>query len=260
MTDNLFEQGTIPSNSIGISYVPTTSDSPDSEVLVNGELTFGGLDSDKYSGEITFAPITSTSPASNYWGIDQKVTYGDDTLILDTTAGIVDTGTTLIYLASDAFSAYQQATGASLDESTGLLKLTSDQYDNLQSLFFEINGTTFELTKNAQIWPRSLNSTLGGDEDAIYLVAADNGTDSGSGLDFINGFTWCKYYYIIFMISLQDFYYKCLSRLPHPEYWHVDAGGRGAGRRKEREALYFLPSLSLFASVAYSDFPEMNNF
>ena len=139
MTDNLFEQGTIPSNSIGISYVPTTSDSSDSEVLVNGELTFGGLDSDKYSGEITFAPITSTSPASNYWGIDQKVTYGDDPLILDTTAGIVDTGTTLIYLASDAFSSYQQATGASLDESTGLLKLTSDQYDNLQSLFFAIN-------------------------------------------------------------------------------------------------------------------------
>ena len=110
----------------------------------------------RISGDVAYVPITSTSPASNYWGIDQKVTYGDDTLILDTTAGIVDTGTTLIYLASDAFSAYQQATGASLDESTGLLKLTSDQYDNLQSLFFEINGTTFELTKNAQIWPRSV--------------------------------------------------------------------------------------------------------
>ena len=43
------------------------------------------------------SPATSTSPASNYWGIDQSLTYGS-TSIMDTTAGIVDTGTTLILL------------------------------------------------------------------------------------------------------------------------------------------------------------------
>ena len=37
------------------------------------------------------SPITTTSPASDYWGIDQSVQYGTTT-ILDTTAGIVDTG------------------------------------------------------------------------------------------------------------------------------------------------------------------------
>lgn len=47
------------------------------------------------------SPITSTSPASNYVGIDQSVMYGD-TEILQTTAGIVDTGTTLLLLASGA--------------------------------------------------------------------------------------------------------------------------------------------------------------
>lgn len=36
-------------------------------------------------------PITSTSPARNYWGIDASLAYGDTTL-LSTTAGIVDTG------------------------------------------------------------------------------------------------------------------------------------------------------------------------
>ena len=44
-------------------------------------------------------PITSTSPASFYWGINQSVKYGSTT-ISSTTAGIVDTGTTLLYLAS----------------------------------------------------------------------------------------------------------------------------------------------------------------
>ena len=37
-------------------------------------------------------PITSTSPANNYWGIDASIAYGDTT-ILSLTAGIVDTGT-----------------------------------------------------------------------------------------------------------------------------------------------------------------------
>ena len=47
------------------------------------------------------SPITSTYPASAYVGIDQSITYGSSgTTILSSTAGITDTGTTLILLAS----------------------------------------------------------------------------------------------------------------------------------------------------------------
>ena len=112
VTDNLFAQGTIPQESIGISYEPTTS-----EGSVNGELTFGGVDDTKISGDVTFVPITSTSPASNYWGIDQTVSYGSSSRPILQSAGIVDTGTTLLLLATDAFQAYQKATGAKLDQS-----------------------------------------------------------------------------------------------------------------------------------------------
>ncbi|KAL5512770.1 hypothetical protein ACEPAG_3036 [Sanghuangporus baumii] len=196
VTDNLYSQGTIPTESIGISYNPTTGSSSS---LMNGELTFGGVDPSKLMGEITYVPITSTSPASAYWGIDQSITYGNSgTPILNTTAGIVDTGTTLLYLATDAFQAYQRATRATLDQTTGLLRLSAREYSNLQSLFFQIGGTTFEMTPNAQIWPRSLNSELGGDNDSIYLVAADNGQNSGQGLDFINGFVWLQRFYTVF--------------------------------------------------------------
>ena len=68
-----------------------------------------------FLGDVNYVPITSTQPAGNYWGIDQTVSYGDNTSLLDTTAGIVDTGTTLILLASDAFQTYQSATGAKED-------------------------------------------------------------------------------------------------------------------------------------------------
>ncbi|KAH9841357.1 acid protease [Rhodofomes roseus] len=194
VTDNLYAQGTIPTESIGISYVPTTTNN-----AANGELTFGNVDSTKYTGDITYTPITTTSPASNYWGINQDVTYGQNgTSLLSGNGGIVDTGTTLLLIATDAFQKYQKATGATMDSTTGLLSITEAQYNNLQSLYFTIGSTTFEFTPNAQIWPRSLNSTLGGESGKIYLVTSDLGSNSGQGLDFINGFAWLQRFYSVF--------------------------------------------------------------
>ncbi|KAI0032786.1 aspartic peptidase domain-containing protein [Vararia minispora EC-137] len=192
VTDNLFRQGTIPTESIGISYVPTTSSSE----IANGELDFGGVDTAKTSGDVTFVPITSTSPASNYWGIDQTVSYNGQQIL--NSAGIVDTGTTLVLIATDAFQKYQKATGATLDQTTGLLTLTEAQFSNLQPLVFTVGGTQFALSANAQIWPRSLNSQLGGEAGKIYLVVSDLGNNSGQGLDFINGFTFLQRFYSIY--------------------------------------------------------------
>ncbi|KAF8521013.1 acid protease [Gautieria morchelliformis] len=190
--DNLARAGTIPANTIGIFYTPPTSTSD-----TNGELTFGGTDPCKISGRITFVPITAVSPASQYWGIDQTITYGKRrTKILASTAGIVDTGTTLMMIASDAFQAYTHAVGGKLDQTTGLL--TIDDPSKLQSLFYRIGHTTFEFTAEGQQWPKALNSHIGGDPHKTYLIVSDLGTESGKGLDFINGYTWLEHFYSVF--------------------------------------------------------------
>jgi saccharopepsin len=95
---------------------------------------------------------------------------------------------TLLIHCSDAFDKYKSATGATLDKSTELLKISSEQYNQLSSLYFIIGGITYELTPNGQIWPRSLNSAMGGTADGIYLVISSTGSSSGSGLDFTNGY------------------------------------------------------------------------
>lgn len=50
------------------------------------------------------SPITQTAPSSNYWGVDASFQYGGvngsaSVDILDTNAGIIDSGTALIYLS-----------------------------------------------------------------------------------------------------------------------------------------------------------------
>ncbi|KAI9070297.1 acid protease [Trametes sanguinea] len=195
--DRAFSQGLISSEVIGISFEPTTQVS-----ATNGELTFGGTDSSKYTGDIAYVPVTSTPPASAFVGIAQSITYGSDgTTILPMTAGITDTGTTLTFIASDAFAKYKAATGAELDDDTGLLKITPEQFDKLESLFFHVGEHTYEFTPNAQIWPRALNLAILGDPNSIYLIVGDLGSDSGEGLDFIDGFTFLERFYYVWDVE-----------------------------------------------------------
>ncbi|KAG2120232.1 acid protease [Suillus clintonianus] len=189
--DNLYTQNTISSEVFGVFFSPASAGD------TSGELTFGGYDQSKITGDVGYAHITTTSPANGYWGVDEAISYGE-TKILTSAAGIVDTGTTLILIASDAFDSYKSGTGAILDASTGLLKISSDQYNQLSSLFFEIGEESYELTPNAQIWPRSLNTAINGTTDGIYLVVSDIGMQSGSGLDVINGYCFLERFYSIF--------------------------------------------------------------
>jgi hypothetical protein len=89
----LHTQGKIDSSILRVSFNLISSDDPD------GVLPFGKTDPSGFTGDITYAPITSTPPASHYWGIDVAMMYGGAT-IMPRTAGIVDTDTTLILVAS----------------------------------------------------------------------------------------------------------------------------------------------------------------
>ncbi|KAG2076957.1 acid protease [Suillus decipiens] len=192
VTHNLYKQGTIPHDVVSIFFEPSSS-----KTEAKGELTFGGIDATKYTSDIAYTFITTTSPASTYWGINESIKYGSKT-ILSSTAGIVDTGTTLILIATDALAKYQSATGATLDDATGLLVISSARYKALKNLDFHIDKERYTLTPNAQIWPRSLNSQIGGTSGLIYLVVNDIGTTSGQGLDFINGYTFLQRFYSVF--------------------------------------------------------------
>ncbi|KAG2364300.1 aspartic peptidase domain-containing protein [Suillus spraguei] len=195
ITDYLYDQGKINKYLFGIFFQPITTD-PDS---LSGELTFGEADDTKYTGNVAYTPITTELFASDYWGINQWITYGSAE-ILGITSGIVDTGTVFLHIASDAFEKYKAATGGTHNEATGLLSINVDQYNALKRLNFHIGGQIFSLTANAQIWPRPLNYVLDGNADpnAIYLIVKDIGTPSGQGIDFNLGHTFLQRFYTVF--------------------------------------------------------------
>ncbi|KAK9693502.1 hypothetical protein K7432_013900 [Basidiobolus ranarum] len=114
------------------------------------------------------------------------------------TQRIVDSATSLVLLPTEAFQRFMHATVAVLDQATGLPRLTAAQFNALQPLFITIEGTTLELTANACIFPRSMNSQIGGKANEIYLAFGDQGTSSGQGLDFILGLAFLERFYTVY--------------------------------------------------------------
>jgi saccharopepsin len=93
VVDSLYSEKSITAATLGIFFHPTTSIS----LLNAGELSFGYADTIWKTSPIDYVPITTTSPASAFWGIDQSIAYGS-TDILSCTAGIVDTGSSPFFL------------------------------------------------------------------------------------------------------------------------------------------------------------------
>ncbi|KAJ7715163.1 aspartic peptidase domain-containing protein [Mycena maculata] len=192
VTDSLFSQGTISADIIGISFQPAITSND-----TGGSIAFGGPDTTKISAPINYTPVTAIPPSSSYWGIEQTISYGNTSISLPV-SGIVDTGTTLIYFGPVTFGLYQLLTGATLDNTTGLLTITTSQYANLQPLNFHIGGTIYALSPNAQIFPRALNTEIGGVASSIYLIVANLGTTVVGGPAFINGYAFLERFYSVY--------------------------------------------------------------
>ena len=74
----------------------------------------------------------------------------------------------------------------------------SNQYKKLQPLFINILDRTYEFNANAQIWPRALNSLIGGNDSFIYLIINDLGEDLSKEMSFVAGVKFLERFYAVF--------------------------------------------------------------
>lgn len=188
--DNLYNDGTIDDNVIGISFAPTSIQNDN-----NGQITFGGVDDTKFIGPLDYVDITTRKPASEFWGVDASARYGNTTLLVDATA-VVDTGTTLHLFSAGAYNNILALTGAVYDQNTCLPMVTQAQFQEMKSLYFTIGNQTYELIPDAIRWPMAFNTAIGGSTDAIYLAIGSTGLADGTGIDIYLGMLFHERHYI----------------------------------------------------------------
>lgn len=187
--DNLYKQGSISTEVLGVYFKPESgADSNDA----NGELTLGGTDSSKYTGSITYFPQLTSGSAAPYWGISiAKFSYGSTTLATSQT-GIVDTGTTLIYIPSSAYSKFLSATGGTTDSSSGLASFTTKPTQNFGITF---GSTTYTLTPSQYLVPTAQYANFGLSSGKYYAWINNGGS---SGVNCIIGQKFLENYYSVF--------------------------------------------------------------
>ncbi|USW48075.1 Putative aspartic peptidase A1 family, aspartic peptidase, active [Septoria linicola] len=187
--DNLYKQGSISTEVLGVYFKPESgSDTNDA----NGELTLGGTDSSKYTGALTYFPRLASGSASPYWGISiASFAYGSTTLATSA-QGIVDTGTTLIYIPSAAYSKFLSSTGGTTDSSSGLASFTTKPTQNFSIKF---GSTTYTLTPAQYLVPTAQYGFYGLSSTKYYAWINDGGS---SGVNTIIGQKFLEQYYSVF--------------------------------------------------------------
>lgn len=108
---------------------------------VGGEIMFGGVNKDKFKGEITYTPVTR----KGYWQIQLDSTSLKENVYCNKCQAIADTGTSMIVGPVKAINEINKALGAT-PLAGGANTVDCKSLDTLPDVDFVINGNKFTLT------------------------------------------------------------------------------------------------------------------
>ncbi|OZJ04775.1 hypothetical protein BZG36_01848 [Bifiguratus adelaidae] len=113
VVDTAYSEGLISRKVFGVSFAPIIGSSTTAS---NGEITFGGIDSSKYTGSITYIPSPPALPPA----ITGVLTFRPSLMAAPLSNQalwlvLLIPGITLIYIPDSAYNVFLKATGGSLD-------------------------------------------------------------------------------------------------------------------------------------------------
>ncbi|KAI6151261.1 aspartic peptidase domain-containing protein [Pisolithus tinctorius] len=120
------------------------------------ELRLGGINSDLYSGSLTYTPVTQ----QGFWQFDGDAISANGNATLSSFTAIIDTGTTLILGDLDTIGPFYASLNAT-DLGNGFYTLDCD---SMPSISITIGGTTFSLsstTFNLGTYPTGSSQCVG---------------------------------------------------------------------------------------------------
>ncbi|CAH7669590.1 aspartic peptidase domain-containing protein [Phakopsora pachyrhizi] len=197
VVDNLFTEKKINNKIVGVAFSPSNQTTSS-----NGLLTFGGVDNSRFQGPLQWIKRTDSQPASNYFGVNMTITAGKNT-IMENSAGIVDTGTTLILISQEALQRYMALIPGSKLE-TGAASFISMPPSSVASVpVLEFDFGTFKATLNPeqQLLPASQARLFGVSPDKRYSFVNSVGGSFTGGLEFILGQKFLEHYYTAYDAS-----------------------------------------------------------
>ena len=111
------------------------------EEETGSEMTLGGIDESHYTGSMTYLPIRRKA----YWEVElDSLSLGDDTLELENTGAVLDTGTSLIAVPTDLAEMINSQIGATKSWN-GQYTVDCGKVASLPSMSFVLAGKNFTI-------------------------------------------------------------------------------------------------------------------
>ncbi|KAF9574925.1 hypothetical protein EC968_004926 [Mortierella alpina] len=108
---------------------------------LGGQFLFGGIDSSKYTGELTYVPVTK----QGYWQVAiEDVGYNGQSLGL-ASQGIIDTGTTLIIVGDEAAASIHSNIGGAFNDPKDGWIVPCSLKDSFDYISFTMANTAFKV-------------------------------------------------------------------------------------------------------------------
>jgi saccharopepsin len=134
---NMIDQGLLD-EPVFAFYLSDTANGEGDE----SEAVFGGVDEAHYTGKMTYLPLRRKA----YWEVDlDSIKFGDDSVELENTGAILDTGTSLIALPSDLAELLNKEMGAKKGYN-GQYTIECEKRDTLPDMSFTLSGVEFSIT------------------------------------------------------------------------------------------------------------------
>jgi len=108
---------------------------------LGGQYLFGGIDSTKYTGSLTYVPVT----VEGYWQILVQDASFNGVSLGQTSQGIVDTGTTLIIVSDTAAAAIHAKISGSVNDATNGWLVPCTASTSTATVGFKLGGATFNV-------------------------------------------------------------------------------------------------------------------
>ncbi|KXS18186.1 peptidase A1, partial [Gonapodya prolifera JEL478] len=157
-----------------------------------GEVLFGGINEEKFSGEITWAPVIR----KGYWEVElQGVTLDGRALPVKTRRAAIDTGTSLIAVGTEEADAINKRIGGTKNFA-GQYTVDCQSLSTLPAITFTFGGKDFSLTPDDYILKVSGGPFGGGEQCVSGFMGLD--IPAPAGPLWIVGDVFLRKYYTIY--------------------------------------------------------------
>ena len=173
-----------------------------------GNILFGGVDTDKFSGQLKTLPIQKIQGQDLEMIVTlNSVAINDNgqstTVLSQETPVLLDSGSTLTYLPTAAAQAIFETVGATFDQQAQMAMCSCSLANSSTALSFNFAGQNIQVTMRELVIPGGIGAA-DGDKGCTFGIVPQSGSQQGQPTSFTLGDSFIRNAYLVYNLGASE--------------------------------------------------------